>query len=578
MKVSINWLKELVDLKVSLKELISTINLKTIGTREVTDRFIELDMKGYNRADLLSLRGVAYEVSAISNSKVLFNEPKDSDYLWVEQNLPKTRVEIKDEDLASVQAVAKIEGLKVGNSSKEWISKLEDSGMRSVNNIVDATNLIMLEYGHPLHAFSADKVKDDTIVVRRAKKDEQITTLDGKKRVLGIEDIVLADDEKALDVAGVMGGKDTEVTGSTNTILLSASLFNPEMVRHTANSLGLQSEASKRFYHGLTKKRLLQALEAAIKIYTEQLGGKLTTLNIVGDTSDQLQKIPLSLEKVNSLVGIEFKAEEVEEYLKRLNFGLKRVTDESWVVTVPYYRLDVEIEEDLIEEIARMYGYEKIPAKKLEGTFPDQEEEKLFENISKIRQALVKNGLTEVQTYSFFSTAVLKSLGWEGDNLKYLVKIANPMSSETEYMKQDSWPNLLEAAARNIKKGEADFAVFEFSKAFYPQKGNLPLEQHRISILIADGSGDELKQAVAFMAVIEKELGIKLEVEKAEIPAQAKHLSSIDKLSLFHPVRSFFIKKDGQLIGGLGEVHPRVVNKFGIDKRVAFLELQTESL
>src|SRR3989344_5361685 len=272
MKVSKNWLKELVEIK-DIDQLVELLPLRTIATKEVTDDYIELDMKGYNRADLLSMRGIAYEVGAVTNSKVNFEEPKKSDYIWVEKSLDSTPVSIEDEELCQIQAVAKIEGLKVEHSKDRWVKKLSDSGMRSIDNITDVTNLIMLEYGHPLHAFDGATVKDETINVRRAKEGEEITTLDGKLRELTKDDLVLADTEKALDVAGVMGGKDTEIKDTTSTILLSASLFNPEMVRKTANRLKLQSEASKRFYHGLTAKRLLQALNAAIKMY-QDLGGK----------------------------------------------------------------------------------------------------------------------------------------------------------------------------------------------------------------------------------------------------------------------------------------------------------------
>ena len=393
MKVSIDWLKELVKLKVSVPELVQAINMKTIGTKEVTDEFIELDMKGYNRADLLSLRGIALEAAAITDSEVKFKEETADKYLWIEKKLASTPVKIMESDLAQIQCVAKIEGLKVKDSPVSWIKKIKSSGMRTVSNIADVTNLVMLEYGQPLHAFDASTVKDDTINVRRAKKGEKLYTLDGKLRQLTTSDIVLADTEKALDVAGVMGGKDTEIKSSTSTILLSASLFNPEMVRKTANRLKLQSEASKRFYHGLTAKRLLQALNAAIKMY-QDLGGKLTALTLVGEFEDKLTKIPLELEKTNSLIGIELKNTQVEEYLKKLNFVSHRVTDYSWVVTPPYYRLDCKIEEDLIEEVARMYGYDQIPSKSLKGINPEPTDQSIFKLIHNLRHELIKLGLT----------------------------------------------------------------------------------------------------------------------------------------------------------------------------------------
>jgi phenylalanyl-tRNA synthetase beta chain len=265
MKVSINWLKELVKINKPLSELIEEINMKTIGTKEVTDKFIELDMKGYNRADLLSMRGVAYEVASLLESEVQFKEPTEKDFIWAGKNLPGLDVEIKDEDASPFYALAKIEGLKVSPSPKPYEEKLEDSGFRSVNNIADITNLVMLEYGQPLHAFDADTVSEEKVIVRMARDGEEIKTLDGKLRKLTKSDLLITDPKKAIGIAGVMGGENTEVTDKTQTILLEAAIFTPKGLRKTATRLGLQSEASKRFYHGLTKRRLLQSLNAAVR-------------------------------------------------------------------------------------------------------------------------------------------------------------------------------------------------------------------------------------------------------------------------------------------------------------------------
>ncbi len=537
MKVSINWLKELVDLKISMDKLLALLPLRTVGIKEVTKDYIELDMKGYNRADLLSLRGVTQEVSAISGSKLLFSAVNLPDY-----DLPETPVKIEDENLSSVQCVAKIEGLKFGKSREEWIEKLQSSGMRTVNNIADVTNLIMLEYGQPLHSFDANTVLDDTIIVRCAKEGEEIVTLDGKKRKLNKDDIVLADDEKALDVAGVMGGKDTEVKESTKTILLSASLFNPQMIMKTANKLGLHSEASKRFKHGLTKKRLLQAFAAAIKMY-ESLGGKLTAVTLTGNLKDQPKTIKLSQQKINSLIGIEIPSEEVETSLKKLGFTI----NPSWEVTVPYWRLDIQIEEDLIEEIARMYGYEKIPAKELDANIPDTPENPLFKVIYSLKQALTKQGLTEVQTYSFYSSQIIRNLKLE---IRNLLHVANPISTETEYMRDNLWPNLLEVAAKNIKQEYKDIAIFEIGKVYSPVIGDLPKEVYHLSIALSNGTDNPIQE----LNQIAKNLKLQPNVE-------------IEK-QYCHPVRH---------TEGMAEIHPRYVNKFGVEQRIAVLEMEIKA-
>lgn len=545
MKVSLPWLKELVKYDLSDKELADKLSLSSIGIKDQTPEFLELDLT-YNRGDLLSMRGVAREVAAITNSEVAFE-----DHPFPKYDLLQTPVKIEDLKLSPIQIVAKIENLRFEDSNETWIKKLSDCGMRTVNNIVDVTNLIMLEFGQPLHAFDQATVKDNTINVRLARQGEEITTLDGKLRKLDASDIVLADSEKPLDVAGVMGGKDTEIKDSTTTILLSASMFNPTMVRKTAQRLGLHSEASKRFQHSLTKTNLLQAIFAAIKMYKD-IGGKLTAITLTGDLEDKPKTIELTQEKINNLIGIEIVSGDVEKYLNSLNFTLEAIKT-GWQVTVPYWRLDINIEEDLIEEVARMYGYEKIPPQKLRGKLPAKIDQSLQKLIYNLKTALVTSGLTEVQSYSFYSTQTLKALGWT-DKLasEHLVKIANPISSETEYMRQNIWPNLVEVVGKNLKQGYKDIAVFEIGKVYYPKKGDLPEEKYHLAIALINNSDNPIRELAAIYQ------DVKL--------VHPKSVQLGDR-NLFHPVRFTDI---------MAEVHPRVLHQYGIDKRVAILEIDLE--
>lgn len=577
MKVSRKWLKELVNLKVSEDELVRLLPLRTIGIKEVTSQYIELDMKGYNRADLLSLRGVAYEVEAITDSGVKFKE--EDEYIWDGKKLPKIDIKVQDSNLAPLYCLAKIAGLKVGPSSKDWIKKLSDSGYRSINNIADVTNLVMIEYGQPLHAFDANEVKDEKIIVRTAKKGEELTTLDNKKRVLEESDLLITDQEKPLGIAGVMGGKNSEISDSTTTILLEAAIFDPKNLRKTATRLGLQSEASKRFYHGLTQKRLFQALSAAIKMY-QDLGGKLTGLSIVGEYPEKQKQIDLSQKKVNSLIGVNIQGKDVESYLKKLHFDVTPDStaqaslndNSSWSVRPPYFRLDVEIEEDVIEEVARLYGYEKIPAKALAGEIPRAVDQSLFNLIHNIKNELVKIGLTEVQTYPYFSTKVLGALGfYKKDNLKHLVKVANPISAETEYLRQNLWPNLLEVVDRNLRQGFQDIAVFEVGKVYKEEKE--PYEKYLVSVVLMNNTEYPIKELHSLLQIFSEQLGVKI------------HFGNqiLEDRELFHPNRNYSLsvygdKLNGKHIGMLVEIHPSVVNKFGIDKRVAMLELEITKL
>ena len=600
MKVSINWLKELIDLKVPIEAVIRLLPLRTIGLKEVTSEFFELDMKGYNRADLLSMRGVAREVAAITDSKLNFPdlENTDNNLSHVRKNVSKVSVDVQNPGLTSVYCVAKIEGLKVKPSSSDWTSKLEGSGLRPINNIADITNLIMLEFGQPMHAFDARGVKNETFIVRTANKGERITTLDGKTRDLEIQDLLITDPQNALGIAGVMGGKDSEVFDTTTSILLEAAIFDPISIRRTSQRHGLPSEASKRFQHGLTKTNLLHALNAAIKMY-EGLGGKLTNLTIMGDLEDKVKKITLNQEKINSLIGIDIPAEEVENHLQSLGFKSSRIHSNNnnyssnevrsncvWEVTVPYFRLDVNIEADLIEEVARMYGYENISPKELGGELPEKVDQSIFENIYNTKKDLADVGLTEVQTYSFYSTHIISNFQFPISNL---VKIANPISSETEYLKEFIWPNLVEVVEKNIKQGYKDIAIFEIGKVYIPspslraKRSNLPKESYRLSIALMNGSDNPVEELASLTKAHLRGENISYTPGVLSLVTSIAHTGSERNVggktsTLFHPTRFAAVKSGEKVIGYMTEVHPRFLNKFGIEKRVAILEIDIEQL
>ena len=542
MKVSINWLKELVGLKVSIDEVVRLLPLRTIGLKEITHDFtgdsrqaslIELDMKGYNRADLLSMRGVAREVAAITDSKLKFEDEQIPKFV-----LPETPVKVENPELAPVYCIAKIENLKVEASNKIWVRKLNDSGMRAINNVADITNLIMLEYGQPMHAFDAACVDGETLVVRTARQGETLVTLDGKTRKLDTGDLLIADPKKALGLAGVMGGKHSEVSDTTTTILIEAAIFDPTSIRRTAQRHGLYSEASKRFQHGLTKTNLLRALAAAIKMYGA-LGGKLTALTLTEDLKDKSKILTLTQQKLNSLIGIDITPDFVETSLQSLGFHPRGVGS-NWEVTVPYWRQDCNIEEDLIEEVARMYGYEKIPPKSLEGKVPQKLDQSLQHPIYDLKVALKNAGLTEVQTYSFYGSKTINDLQIKVNDL---VKVSNPISSETEYMRDQIWPNLLEVVAKNIKQGFKDIAIFEIGKVYNPEK-------YHLAIALMNGSDNPMSELTSISR------GVKL-----------THSNGVqmDDRNLFHPTR---------VTENMAEVHPRILNKFGIEKRVAILEIE----
>lgn len=568
MKVSISWLKELVKINKPITDLIHELNMKTIGTKEVTENFIELDMKGYNRADLLSLRGVAYEVSSLLESEVKFKEPNESEYIWTKSKLPQLKIEIKDADACPFYALAKIEGLKVEVSDAKTKQRLDDSGFRSVNNIADITNLVMLEYGQPLHSFDAGSVEGESIIVRKAKDGEEIKTLDSKVRKLTKDDLLITDPKKPVGIAGVMGGENSEITGKSTTILLEAAIFEPTSLRKTATRLGMQSEASKRFYHGLTKKRLLQALNAAIRDY-QKLGGKITAISIFDRYEDETKEIKLHVDKTNSLIGLDFDEPDLENLLKRLNFQVEEEKPRVYKVTRPYWRLDINIEEDLIEEVARLYGYDQIPSKALPGKAPEKINQKIFELIDGLKKALIHQGLTEIQTYPFYSTNTLNALGWDEASKKFLIKLENPMSKETEYMRLNIWPNLTEAAVFN-NKSFSDVAIFEIGKTYSIGPDKNPLEKYVLAAALINESGNPLPELTKIIYDALTSLIINVGFGPAKLPSQAK--------ALFHPNKSLSLSYEGKQIGGIAELHPGLADNFEAKNRIAIAEIDLEKL
>ncbi len=548
MRVSLTWLKQLVDLKLSPKELSDKLSLMTIGVKEQTDDFLELDLT-YNRGDLLSMRGVAREIAAITDSALVLENPAPA-----KSNLPKVSVQVTNEKLSPVYCVAKIEGLKVSASADEWTKRLADTGIRSINNVADITNLIMLEYGQPMHAFDAAKVADETLVVRTAKVGETLLTLDNKTRKLDPTDLLIADTKQPLGLAGVMGGKDSEISDQTTTIFLEAAIFDPINNRNTSKRHGLYSEASKRFQHGLTKTNLQQALSRAIKMY-EGLGGKLTALTLTGDLQDLPKQVNFDPAAVNRLIGVEISKQEMETSLKALGFDIN-----GNQATVPYWRLDINIEEDLIEEVARMYGYEKIANQALQGDSPDKLDESLQDLVYSLKNVCKNAGLTEVQTYPFFSSRIIENCKLKIENL---IRIANPISSETEYLRQSLWPNLVEVIGKNLRQGFSDIVIFEIGKAYYVEDSKIK-EEYRLAIALCNNTDNPLAELSQIAEKLRSHLsGVNLK--------QAKPEGIAAKLS--HPTRYFELEKDGKQVGGMSEVHLRLLHQLGVEKRVAIMEV-----
>ena len=295
----------------------------------------------------------------------------------------------------------------------------------------------------------------------------------------------------------------------------------------------------------------------------QDLGGKLTGISITGDLEDKQKTMTLRKSQMDSLIGVEIPEKDIENYLKKLNFRVLRTKGDAfcaWEVVPPYYRLDVEIEADVIEEVARMYGYEKIPPKELVGETPAKIDQSLFEFIYNTKVILAKTGLTEVQLYSFYSTQVLNNLGM---NKEELIRVVNPMSSETEYMRNELWPNLVECVAKNLRNGYEEVAIFEINRVYI--RGAEPKEEYHLVLALSNDNPENIKQLYGLFEKINQKIELGIKLGSQEMEEREK--------DLFHPVRFWQLLKDGKRVGKLAEIHPRVANKFGLEKRVYILEI-----
>jgi len=481
MKFTYNWLKDFVEIKIApqaLAQKLTMTGLEVTSLEEHNGDFVfEIEVTS-NRPDWLSVMGIAREVAAITREKL--KNVSRIRYHVSRKNVRRATcdvrpfsIKIEDKKDCPLYTAKIIRDIKVG-SSPDWLKKrLELLGCRSVNNIVDITNYILFEYGEPLHAFDLDKLNNDTIIVRRAKNNEKIVTLDGQERMLNCETLVIADKEKAVALAGVMGGKDTEVTQATKNILLEAAIFNPIIIRRARQGLGLQSESSYRFERGIDPEIAEKASWQAVKLIQELAAGKCILAKSSGITKTNKKSINLSISGVQKILDVQITPAKIKQTLASLDFKVKTKTKDKFTVEIPAHRADVNLEIDLIEEIARIFGYEFIP-----NTLPAARPQVSIGDtrglVSLIKNTLVGLGLNEVITYSLINQDLLKGFGIGQE----AIEILNPLSQEQGVLRPALLPSLVACIAYNLNQKQEYINIFEIASAFL----NPPKEELRLGI------------------------------------------------------------------------------------------------
>ena len=448
------------------------------------DAILDLDVTP-NRPDCLSIIGVAREIAALTRQELHLPQVHyEESEIHINSHVS---VDIVAADLCSRYCASLVLGVKSA-SSPDWLQqRLRNCGMRPINNIVDVTNYVMLEYGQPLHAFDYDKLGSDKdihlkqIIVRRAAEEEMITSLDGLERNLKPDMLVIADEEKPIAIAGVMGGWDSEVTKETSAVLLESANFNRAAIRKESTYLQLQSEASIRFDKGLNPDLPMPALKRATQLVCELSGGKAAKgLVDVYPGRTEPKSIMFPVYQVERLTGLKVSLKEIIETLTFLGFDCEETSSSQVSVSVPYWRSDVQSTADLVEEVVRITGYDKVPTTRLSSPIPARETTLWRDFIGKLRHTMVGFGFQEILTYSLLNLERWQNLSPASELKVKPLKIANPMTREQEFLRTNLRSGILTTLSRNQRYQVGGMKLFEIGKAFLPQGKGLPQEKEML--------------------------------------------------------------------------------------------------
>lgn len=531
-----------------------------------------------NRADCLSVIGIAREVAAKLGKKVRY--PGHT----VKEKGPSitaiASVVIDDPYLCPRYTARYVSGCTIAPSPSWLVNRLNAVGMRSVNNVVDVTNYVLMEYGHPLHAFDFKHLNGGRIVVRRAADGERFATLDGQDRLLKSSDLVIRDGEKAVALAGIMGGGNSEISDATTDILLESAYFNPTTIRLTSKRLGLHTESSHRFERGTDIHILTKAIDRAASLIAELAGGSVAHgILDVYPLKSEPKKIRARVDRINSILGINLTGEDIRLIFHNLEFAVDIVEPGIFDVYIPSFRVDIEREIDLIEEIARLNGYDKIPATMPKArVFYDRPA--WHQRVEKrVRDLLVSQGMNEIINFSFIGPDACDKLLLDKDDLRCkALKLLNPLLEEQSVMRTTLLPGLLETAARNASFRILNQRIFEMRRVYLPRpERELPDEPLHIGGLLTgmrypDGWNQE-KFPVDFYdakGVVENIL--------SDLNIQGVSFEARDLDNFFHPGKACNMFVEGDVIGSVGEIHPTVQENYGLEKTLFYFVLNLEKL
>ena len=550
------------------------------------DTVLDLELTP-NRLDCLSMLGVAHEVAALTGGEV--TEPE----VRYEESGPsvgdRVSISIADPDLCHRYTATVIDGVNIGPSPQWLQDRLIRAGLRPISNVVDVTNFVMLEYNQPLHAFDLDAVKDATVIVRRARPGEKLTTLDEVERALTTETLVIADSRDPIGLGGVIGGANSEIGPQTQTVLLESANFNAANNRETATSMGLRTEATLRFEKGLRPELAPLALRRATALIQEVAGGAIAPGIIdVYPEPDAPLTVALTMRRLRQSLGMDLELEQAQSALELLGFTCTE-EGESLIVAIPWWRNDVNIEDDLVEEVVRIIGYDAVPTVMLSTPIPFHSPSPAIALREEVRDLLAAGGMQEVINYSVASIDLIDR-AVPSDSEAPPMRLANPMSATHEYLRPTLQAGLLANLAANQSQGPGPFRLFEAGRLFLPRSGDLPEEVELVTAALAgrrsvdswhdtaDGDGMDFYDAKGMVEWLLERLGIHAEWEPGEHPVyQPGRCAAVKALPPFPLPQGK--DQDGGVLGYAGEIHPEIKERFGLDfGTVAGFELRLPSL
>jgi len=534
-----------------------------------------------NRPDCLSVVGVAREVSAMAGNPLKRPVPT-----IVESGAPietETSVTIVEPDRCPRYAARLIKGVKIGPSPEWMVRRLEAVGMRSINNVVDVTNFVLLELGHPLHAFDFNLLRDRRIVVKSAGEGDRFATLDSQIRELKASDLTICDGQGPVALAGIMGGENSEIKPETTDVLLESAYFDPTTIRRTSKRLGIHTESSHRFERGADVDMVPLALDRATALIQQLAGGSVARGRIdVYPRELPKKSLSLTVSRTNEVLGLALAVNDIERLLSSIGLAAHPVqgTDGGRLtVEVPSFRPDIEREIDLIEEIARLNGYDRIPVTMPIGQSISHRLPSHRRQMRRLRDYMVGAGCSEMINYSFVSSTAWDRIALPADDLRRrTVRVLNPLTEEQAVMRTSLVPSVLESVARNLAYRNNDLRIFELRPVFLVDEQNeLPTEQMRLTAALCgrrapDGWAQE-RSGIDFYdlkGLVEGILG--------QFPLSDAQWDSAAVEPFLHPGKACAIRSQGQIVGTLGEVHPRILQSFEIDQPVYLLDLNLAAL